>query len=284
MVDVSKTEVKYWTSSITNTTDEDQLLSVEESFLYPFLDSASNYVLCVERFEVSLNSVPFYDNSRNEVITLTTVPGGIITFLSLSRDCYSLMDLINVVNEAMSDGDDFELTDEISINEAGLLTLCWVKSSQYSILWPIYLGAILGLPNGVLDSMTNSTGSRFDIGDEIQGAELVSTLGVFSDTVGQSKINILTDVSFGQQFLVTVNATDSSVTQGEGIITTFEERGRLIYEPTNRRYLMISDPRPLQLIQIRPYYRSIDGTNKIIPIPPGGVFSIKLGFYRINPT
>lgn len=283
MVDVSNTKVQYWTQIVNNLEAETVFTVAEQLFTYPLLALSSDWVLCVERFSISLNGVPFYLSSREETIDVYDLNDNLQSSFLLSRDAYSLIDLIDVVN-LIFDSDDtlFGTSTNLTFSGDGRVKFTFETYADYYIVWPTYINAALGIAGGVGSNVldTWSTGTRFDIGDEIQAVYLSSNLGVFNDTIGQAKINILTDVSFAQDYQVSVDSTTSNGTTTEAV--TYAPRGRLIYNPLQRRFVNFSAQTPLQYIKVEPYYLSIDGSIKELALPPGGVFNVKIGFYKIN--
>lgn len=281
MVDVNNTAVVYWTQRGINTSSEPAEVVLEQNFTYPFIADASRYVLAIERFQINLNNVKFYDNSRGESITIVTVAGGATTLVQLATDAYDLLDFLAKVNTALSSIVSFPSGDfpdnMVQIDPLdGRIVVNWTAYSSYTITWPTYMNYILDLPNGAYNSsQTYSPSSRCDVGGDLQGLVLSSNMPVFSDTVGQAKATILTDIAVPTQFIMAYRANG-----GDGYAIV-DPPQKVYYAPDPvRRFLNFSIPIPIYNIQIRASYNSIDGRNNPVLVPTGGMFEIKLGFYR----
>ena len=89
---------------------------IEQRFKSPLLESGKEWLCAVERFEVSLNGIPFYDNEQEvgfvgtpnlygpvagKIHVVNVVAGVVAAPIPLLRKAYSLPDLILAINEAI---------------------------------------------------------------------------------------------------------------------------------------------------------------------------------------
>lgn len=286
MVDVSNTKVQYWTQRITNLTGSNILPIAEQLFTYPLLAKSDDYVMAVERFEVSLNAVPFYVGQATDTINVyQTSDDSLINSALIGETQYfsffSLISAINSVINSRSNSAGWGTSSELTFDGDGRVILSFANWATYYFVWPDGITNVTGIASGkgaTTAYTTTSQTPRFDIADECQGVVITSNLGVFSDTTGQAKANVLTDLSFAQDFSVSVDTTAANDLD----TITYQPRGRLIYTPAARRFLNFASPIPLYDIKIQALYISIDQTVKEFYIPVGGVFDIKIGFYKKN--
>ena len=280
-----KLRIFYWTGSRESVDDVSPIEAEISQFLAsPILAKSDEYVCAVERFELSLNAIPFYDGmitGRPEQILITNVEGDEL-YIDISFKSYSLLDTLRKLNTLLNEDDDED--DDIgpitfNLDTDGFIT-CSTPAFEFgiTILFPTYLNAILGFSDTSPASGSSivSTFPRFGLGDNLKRIQITSNLGIFSDTVGQAKTNILTDIDIAGEFQssVEVELTDVSGT------ASYPPRSKLIVLPKERRYLNFSSPAPLQSILIRATYVDIMGRSQTVSLPKGGVFAIKLGFYK----
>ena len=277
-MNVSRTDVVYWTKTLFNSSSDSIYATIEETFSSPMIQKADSYVLCVERFEIALNGIPYYDSTRGEVITLTNINSGEPTELKLDQDAYTLNELVDYISEQASTNNYQTAKFSIEIDSSGYIGIS-LDYQDYTLQIPTYLNYVLGMETADTPNENGSTWyskyPRFDCGDEIDHIRLVSNLDLVSDNLGQAKTNIVTDVA---------NPTSVSGSASSGLNPTygytFSQRQKLMYVPYQRRFLNFSSPVPIQILRISCEYVRSDGTSSIIKIPRGGNFSIKLGFYK----
>ena len=275
-MDFSTLKVLYWTGSIENLSSETPIeAAINESMTYPLVESQTDYVLSLERLSVNLNGIPFYDNSRGEQIEVYSRAGNVLTqVLTLTRDTFTLNDTVNMVNDlilATNIGIIQNGTADMFLNQEGFVYLNFTDFANYYVVFPSFLNLIFGISTtqdaGV--AQVKSLSPRFDCGDELQRIRITSNLGVFSDTIGQSKANIITDLELSRD--LTADSLGNF---------SFSQRQKLYFTPTQKRYLNFSSPAPLQNLNIRAEYIRTDGSSTVIPLPLGCAFSLKLGFYK----
>lgn len=173
------------------------------------------------------------------------------------------------------------------------------------IQFPTYLNAIMGfnkdrfdenILHGTSNSFKNlafSIGPRIDCGDSFDHILLTSTLPVISDTVETTETNVLTDIAKSSNYAVSVyyNNTVGGIISNPNRITpvsddlvvnggwTIDTRQKLIYVPNERRFLDLIAPFSMNYLRVDAYYVDISGNSRIVQLPPGGSFKIKIGFF-----
>lgn len=277
-MNVSRTDVIYWTKTLFNSNSDSMYSVIEETFASPIIQKADSYVLCVERFEISLNGIPFYDGTRGEVITLEFTDTAEQVNIDIDTNAYTLNELIDLISNKASQVEQFSTAKfSIYIDVSGYICID-LDYEKYSLTIPTYLNYILGMEDDDVPADNGTWYSkypRFDCGDEIDHIRLVSNLDLVSDNLGQAKTNIVTDVAN-----ITSISGSSSSGQNPNYAYTFSQRQKLNYTPYQRRFLNFSSPVPIQILRLSCEYVRSDGTSSVIKIPRGGNFSIKLGFYK----
>lgn len=273
----------YWTKELSNTSDDGVLLDADlnETFTANLLEQASDWVVAVERFEVSLNAVPYYDGDFNNenwyIYNVGDNPEDPGTAPVQTMACnfvgYSLDDLLTNINNAFATtvgGQPINAGGyNITINKEGFITLDRTNSAAFKSVIPPKLNYILGLFGEVAGvQMWRSKYPRIGVGDELDHVRISSNLDLISDTVGQTKTNIVTDLSIGSSISASANGF------------SWSPRDKLIYTPNERRYLIFNTSAPVQVIRMFVEYIQPDGTERKLQLPAGGIFNIKLGFYQ----
>jgi hypothetical protein len=268
----SRLNTIYWSKTIYNDDASNNInADINDTFTSNLLESMNDWVCCVERMEVSTNAIPYYDGSYEQ--ESFSWDGGTASTSTIVS--YSLEDTIDKLEKLMSD------------NKLGKLTIkapwyiVWAVSTSVDaittkITLPPKLNEILGFKDGTLsDNEKTSVVPRLGLGDQLQHVQIRSNMNLVSDTVGQTKTNIVTDLSTGISYNVssTIANQVSSTLSGTA-------RDKLIYVPTQRRWLNFNASSPLQVIRIFCEYVRPDGVSRMVTLPLGGVFTVKLGFYQ----
>lgn len=267
-MNLSRLEVIYYTKTFFNSSSASTIAEIEENFTTPLLTKANDYILAVERFEINLNGIPYYDGSAGELLTITIA--AVDHTVLLSDTYYSLPDVINGINSLISGDINFNGV-LFNLDADGYVFITYANFAINTITIPERLNYILGLETDDVNAVTGYWTSRYprwDIGDQIDHIRLVSNLDLISDTVGQARTNIVTDV-----------AVTSSLSQSSDGSYSYSQRQKLNYTPNERRFLNFAAPVPISRIRIFAEYVTPDGDNYYVMLPRGGSFSIKLGFY-----
>lgn len=277
---------------------------IDQTYATPLVPKADDYVMAVERFEIPLNAVPFYDgNTLQEAVSVDrrnlSLPTAAVLF---TTDTFSMMDLIRQLNLFFADttagqpGDVFRGVHTIAIDAEGFTRitfpavdavsgLAWNDENVLDFTGAPVLASILGIdltrqlegPPRLIG--VASTHPRWDLGDQLSLIRVGSNLPVVTDSFGDARTNVLTDVSIPFQF---------SVASGRGIDDGFTEtektpnyspRQRLIYVPVERRFLNVRSSQPITDVRITMDRVRPDGRVTRIKLPVGGVFNIKIGFW-----
>jgi hypothetical protein len=279
-------ETIYWTSTLYNSSDninEEIYAIVEEIFNQPLLYNAGSYKVAIERMEITTNNIPLYSGSDTdpESIILTDRGNNATYPAFLIESAYGLGDLLMYVEKQVNaaalgvtaTADPLDL----SIESSGKILMEFQDNDAFSITLPPRLNRILGLDTtGFTLAPPYEVASkypRFDMGDELHLIRISSNLPITSDYAGQAKSNIITDVAVPSAF--SGGYANSIADDGVSMVS----RQKLIYIPTNRRYLDILTPIPISNLRVTADYVMPDGTEVPVKLPPGGIFSLKLGFY-----
>lgn len=152
-------------------------------------------------------------------------------------------------------------------------------SLNLRIYFPQYLNMILGLGErkGNDNQTIISDFPRFDLGDELAHILLTTSLPVISDSVGQTLQQVLTDFAPSSTYggAYTINGNNL---QSTGV--TLNSRQKLIYVPAEKRYLDLTSPFHITEIRVSASYVTNYGKTLKVPLPLGGMFQIKIGFYH----
>ena len=263
----------YWTKTLYNSDSSKTIeADINDTFSSNLLASMNDWVCAVERMEISTNAIPYYDGAyekENVVIKDTDEATTGTNYSLVSIVAYSLADTITQLNTLFAGILVFTLGSDgtVTITKAGV-------AIGKAVDFPVGINTILGISNStipVADAAGVSSGPRFGLGDQLQQLQIRSNLNLVSDTVGQTKTNIVTDVSVAGIYNLTTAA-------GGGI--GYNGRDKLVYVPTQRRWLNFNSNAPLQVLRIFCEYVRPDGTSRMVNLPLGGVFNIKLGFYQ----
>lgn len=271
----------YWTQSLYNTEEDGSSINadVDQTFTKNLLDKANDWIVAVERFELSCNGIPYYsgEEHQEEVIVMRRVSGADNTEetrVLIDFNAYSIPDLIDRINEAFGENNTTRDADfELEIDNDGYIYFTKTDLDFYPV-WPAKLNYILGLIDDEDNDISNTVDwvsefPRWGMGDELDHITIKSNLNLVSDTIGQEKTNIVTDLS--------VPANLSASSDGG---YAYSARDKLIYTPSERRYLNFNSTAPVQVIRLYCEYTSPDGAKRMVKLPHGGVFNIKLAFFH----
>jgi hypothetical protein len=273
----------YWTKELCNTSKDGTIINadISETFTSNLVEQANDWVVAVERFELSTNAIPYYDGGfNNENIRVYNLADDIevavpVQTIALNNvKGYSLQDTLKQVVEQMGgngvpSGDgNFNLT----MDREGFVSFTRTNQATYKVVFPQKLTQVLGLTGDDPNTATwRSVYPRVSCGDELGHIRISSNLNIISDTVGQAKTNIITDLSVPSSISASSEAEDAF---------SWSPRDKIIYTPSEKRYLNFNSSAPIQVIRVFVEYIQPDGTSRLVTLPVGGVFNIKLGFYQ----
>jgi hypothetical protein len=271
----ARLRVFYWTQTVSNESTEGTVdAKIDDSFKSPIFDNVNNYVLAIERFEINTNAIPFFDGDFGVYqLEIFDTLGVSEQILSVDFKAYSLFHFISKLNSLVGAAAAPASGMSFSIDAEGFITMDFNLNDHY-VVFSERINRILGLETS--DMILNnglsitSTHPRLDCGDEIDHIRISSDMQVISDTVGENRTNIITDLS---------NAGSFSASSDDTSDFSYNQRQKLVYTPNTRRYLNFATNAPLTSIRITAQYIRTDGTVSTIPLPRGASFSIKLGFY-----
>lgn len=270
-----------------STTSPDSFIdaTVKENYNQPVIDNASNYVVAVERFDLSANAIPFYSADSEIIYVVERANTANTTQEILNNSAYSLSQLLTILNAIEftdpTDATGFNVV--FTITKDGFISLTLLGGKQFDdiyFIFPRKLNLILGLSTAVqtTGNISTSSVSRLDLGDNLQHIVLTSNLLTVSDVIGNVASNVLTDFSPTTYYSNSLSYGASGQLQKSGFTTNL--RDKLTYNPNERRYLDLISSFNIQTIEITAQYTDLDGIVHIVQLPFGGIFEIKLGFYR----
>ena len=277
---------------VSTTPDNTINATIKEQYNAPIVDKASDFLVAVERMELSLNGVPFYDGGeqnpetilvrsrRNLNLTYETDPLTTSSF-SLSH----LFELLNQVNfEDPYDASEFKCTFSVTRDGFIVVTLIDTNFNNIQLEFPRRLNMILGIStaNQFIDPIkpwteTESSYPRIDLGDDLDHIILVSSLPTNADSLGNVHFPVLTDFSSPSEYSNSLTYAENGTLVKAGFSTNI--RQKVIYTPNERRYLELIGDFPIKDVEITAYYLSVDNIVKHVVLPIGAGFEIKLGFY-----
>jgi hypothetical protein len=273
---------------------------IRETFRSSIVDKADNYVLAVERFEIGLNGIQFYEAGRVltqdgftaperiEITDLATPPV-ILETNNITFGTYSLPETIIELNKLMQLGGVGSMGLAWSVDSEGFVrakfNAVWLNTYRLSLTNCPLMNQILGVETtgqtalqGAGATEIKSLTPRWDMGDNLGHLRLTSNLPVVSDSVGQSKSNILTDLSFLNNIGASYGYTGAAPEFVDPSVS-YSQRQKVVYNPAERRYLNLRSSAPIDDIDITCEYVRPDGTSAVVELPKGASFSVKLGFF-----
>lgn len=263
--------------------------SASTQFNAPIVDKASDFLVAIERMELCLNGIPFYDGSQvggafeQIVIRSRTIVNSTAT--DVDANAYSLTHLFEILNSLTyvdpNNNAQFHIT--YSISKDGFIIVSLLDGRLFTDLqleFPRRLNMILGITTQeqfATKNECNSTYSRIDLGDDLDHIILQTNLPTNTDALGNVHLQVLTDFA-------SPSAYSNSMGYGANgtiVRANFSSnlRQKLIYTPYERRYLELLGDFPINNISIEAYYTNVDGDLKNVPLPLGGIFEVKIGFY-----
>lgn len=276
-------QTRYFTHDVHATYEDTNGIEarISQSFNVPILRKPEDWVVAVERFEVNTNSIPFY--TGGEIIRFTAKILGVEQSV-ITPDAFSLVDLVRKINDIFQNSGQTQPPNaSISIDTEGFIQMTYGAFAAWDIILPPRLAGVFDFVHtstndlgGLIDlgfGTVLSRTPRWDCGDELQLIQITSNLPVVSDNIGQVKTNVLTDLSYPKSLGASMNADG---TEGGN---SFSQRQRLIYNPSERRYVNLIGAAPISTVTVKAFYVNPRGVSFPIFLYPGMTFSIKLGFY-----
>ena len=273
--------VIYWSGHLQNINDDTQVAEITQRFSDIIIQNPSGWMVAVERFELNLNGVPFYDGGVANQLGLTPKAGGLGMPLITLLPVYSLPELIESLNAQIANSGFAPAAGlTFTLDKHGYVRINWANFPQYTMQLSQQLAVCLGLPqnidSGVAVSLRSST-PRFDAGDNLNHVVLRTNLPVVSDRIGQVFTKTLADFSAIKSFGSNVSLDGNNDESGRGF--GFSPRQQMVYVPAEKRFVDMSSNAPIDQIEINAYYTDHQNRSRPILLPKGCGFSIKLGFY-----
>lgn len=277
---------------VTTTPDNTINAIISEQYNQPIIEKASDFLVAVERMELSLNGVPFYDGAQSQLETITVRSRRDTTLIYTTDDldisAYSLSHLFELLNgvefEDPFDATPFSCTFSCTRDGFFVVTLIDSDFTNVQLEFPRRLNMILGISTAQqfidpVDPWTEAESQfpRIDLGDDLDHIVLTSNLPTNADALGNIHYPVLTDFSVPSAYSNSLSYAANGTLVKSGFSTNI--RQKIIYTPTERRYLELNGDFPIQHVEITAYYVSIDGTVKNVVLPLGASFELKLGYY-----
>lgn len=274
-----------------NTPNATVVASVNDTYDIPLIEKASDYLVTVERFELTLNGIPFYDATTGpaEYIRVVELPGLAINQYPIPRSVFSVGELFDVLN-AMAfvrpvSNTPFAMIFTMDKDGYVIMNLVGTAFNATQIRFPRRLNWILGISTlqqtpllgGLANTRAQSLFPRGDMGDDLNHLILRTTLPTKADTLGNFKTSIMTDFSVPSVCTNIIGYGPQTQLVDSGL--SLNMRQRAIYVPNEKRMLKLTGDFPIHDITIDAYYVNEDHTLKRVNLPFGGRFEVKLGFY-----
>lgn len=273
-----------------STADEYIVASVSEVYRSPIVDKASDYLVAVERFECSLNGIPFYDGlTVPEFIIIRSRLDDTLPVKSTQTDflAFSLSHLFTKLNglfyEDPNNDEDIGMTFTVTADGFIKMYLDNASFQDIQVEFPRRLNQILGISsaeNVQISPNTDCTSTypRIDCGDDLDHLVLRTNLPTSTDSIGNVKLPVMTDFAPPSAY---GNSMAYDGANGGLVQNSFSTniRQKIIYVPAERRYLELLGDFPVNNIDIDVFYVTQDDALKPVPLPFGALFEIKIGFY-----
>ena len=272
------------------TPDDTIIAKLSTDFKVPVVEKASDFIIAVERLELSLNGIPFYDATDDTVdhniVVRSKVQQSLTQETTLDANAYSLNQLIEELNaleftDPNEPHGDFQVT--FSLDADGFIQMFLPSPYTFETLqfeFPRVLNNILGISTTVQftdQDWCKSLFPRFDMGDDLDHLILETNLPTNTDALGNVKLPVLTDFAPPSVYSTSLTKDDHNTFSLTGAV--LNARQKVIYTPTEKRYLNLNGDFPIHNITIGVHYVNIDGKVKHVQLPVGGIFEVKLGFY-----
>lgn len=254
------------------------------------VERASDFIIAIERVEISTNGIPFYDSTDTSVshqIIVHSISNPVLVSqtATITENAYSLSHLLDILNKMPLTNPNtmapfyavFILTSDGFIKMTLPIGLTF---NDIVIELPQTLNNILGISlqkqlPGL--STVRSTYPRFDMGDEFDHMIFRTDLPTYSDALGNAKLQVLTDLGIATQYSSSLAVNVDGTFSDSGMVCN--TRQKLVYTPSERRYLELVGDFPINNITVDAFYQNNNGELKRVPIPMGGSFEVKIGFY-----
>lgn len=269
--------------------DNSKNASVKEVYNIPPIEKASDWLVAVERMELSLNGVPFYNAGETIACYSRANMLNNPVIRIMTQNAYSFGHLLDILNKTEwihpdhPNDNNYLFSATFTLDKDGfvIVNLTQFTFNDLYFLFPRRLNMILGISysqQAVTGSRAASKFPRCDLGDELDHIILRSSLPCYSDRVGNANLDVLTDFA-----PPTVYSNSLSYSSADGSLLSsglsLNMRQKLIYIPNEKRFLNLQGDFPLNYINVDVMYVNPDGEINHVVLPLGGIFELKLGFY-----
>lgn len=272
------------------------IATITQDYNTPLCEKASDYLCAVERMELDMHAIAFYntvDEGTENIVLRSRVNPALTTYVTMleSDQAYSMPDLLDKLTKKQytnpNTGNPVTITFDLTKEGYARMLVTGINANfnYLQVEFPPRLNMILGIAisrqlfsidTNNLQTIATSTYPRVGLGDYLDHIMIRTNLPTYSDSIGNERVALLTD--FGIPFLYqsTMTYTGNGLGQNSW---TMPVRDKLLYYPSERRYLELNGDFPINNIYVQALYRTCYGTYKPVVLPYGGSFELKLGFY-----
>lgn len=287
-------KIMYWSGQFGSDEEQGNFAIIDKNYENPIIKDASQYLVAVERVEISLHEVPFF---RRDVVDVgedgvSVVANGIVVATMRMTTTTSAMAFFEefadvLIALILRVPGVAPLNFDCAMEYGGFLKIEWDQWDHVGFRFGKRVARIIGKKSIGHDNtlgpnvlhVYRTVGPRLDIGDEMQRIVVSSNIPIVSDRFGQTRQNVLAD--FAVENSVSA-AFDPDLETFDRVQPVINPRQRMLYFPSLRRFKNISAAVPLKRFRIEALYQDFDGKLHDIPLGIGGIFSVKLAFYSIR--
>ena len=253
---------------------------VEQNFNFAnLIEDASKYVVSIDRFRVPIQGLTMVAAIINAIQLVPKAAAPPVNFDLL--DTYSLNEFLEQVNTVL----DPDL--QIRLSADGRVRLTFTRFNDYTIRLNQKIADIFGMEIN-LDAVGTQTfvGSspifdRFDDVYKVQIEAQTGLSGIQQEIVDTNTFrNILTDFLLPSPASMSYNGTPTAPHDSAYVVSYPVRQDLEFNDSSNRRFIMLKGNAPIQNIRLECVAILRDGTRQRIPLPPRGVFEVKLAFWR----
>lgn len=246
------------------------------------IEDSSKYVISVERARIPLQSIPMLPGIDNAIVFVpkdgASEPNPINT-----RQTFSINDWFKQIQDMDPPGLIITLTSDARVS------ITYDAFSDFTLLLDPVVQQIFDMDNPVGIGIENGgvvvgNSPIFDRFDDLHSINIEATQGLSSVQQELENSNVyntlLTDLLVGSNESMSYDGEQNDPIDGLYSLT-FPVRADLeLQAGADRRWIMLKGTAPVQSIQLECVAIFRDGTRHEIILPPRGILSIKIAFWR----
>ena len=247
------------------------------------IEDSSRYVVSVERASIPIQAIPMFPLTP-EAIVLSPKPqtGGVRRALNMEPS-FSINDFLVQCNS-------LDPAFIVSLTEDGRMRIDYNDWSNFTVQFSANTGAVFDMGSNEIGASFTGTQTvvgaspifdRFDdllqvVIEAEQGLGSVQQEIVTTDVFNTVLVDFLLESTEGMTYMgIAGNAHDPSYT------VSYPVRSNLIFNNSaSRRWIMLKGTAPVQSIKLTVVAIFKDGSRNQIILPPRGILSIKLAFWK----